>query len=128
MYKPYKVNSFKHKTPEPTFIQDEIKNLKKYMKFIQALTKTTLFYLPPYYKSLQPQGEQDKQYWQEIAVTFLKKRHNVKIKKGFPIEMYIEELPHKPYFIMLTLWGQIIIGPMKKLVTTYVVGDLVLLD
>ena len=45
------------KTPKPTFIQDKIKNLEKYMKFMQAPIKTTLFYLPPYYKSLQPQGE-----------------------------------------------------------------------
>ena len=33
---------------------------------------------------------------------------------------------HEPYFIVLTLWEQIIIEPMKKLVTTYVVRDLVL--
>ena len=42
--------------------------------------------------------------------------------------MYTGGLPHEPCFITLTLWGQIIIGPMKKLVMTYVVGDLVLLD
>ena len=42
--------------------------------------------------------------------------------------MYSESPPHKPYFIALTLWGQIIIGPTKKMVALYVVGDLVLLD
>ena len=50
------------------------------------------------------------------------------MRKGFPIKIYMGGPPHKPYFIMLTLWRQIIIGSMKKLVTTYVVGDLVLLD
>jgi len=40
--------------------------------------------------------------------------------------MYIGGPPYKPYLIMLTLWEQIIIGPTKKLVATYVVGDLVL--
>jgi len=42
--------------------------------------------------------------------------------------MYTEGLPHEPYFITLTLQRQIIIEPTKKLVTTYMVGDLVLLD
>ena len=34
LYKPYKVDLSRSKTPELTFIQDEIENLKKYMKFI----------------------------------------------------------------------------------------------
>ena len=60
---------------------------------------------------------------------FLKKKHNADtMRKDFPIKMYIEGPPYKPYFIMLTLQRQIIIESMKKLVTTYVVGDLVLLD
>jgi len=59
----------------------------------------------------------------------LKKKHNADItRKGFLIEMYIEGLSHEPYFIPLTLQVKIIIGPTKKMVTTYVVGDLALLD
>ena len=50
------------------------------------------------------------------------------IRKRFLIEMYMEEPPYEPYFIALTLQGQIIIGPTKKLVASYVVGNLVLLD
>ena len=42
--------------------------------------------------------------------------------------MYTGGPPHEPYFIALTLQGQIVIDPTKKLVMTYVVGDLVLLD
>ena len=42
--------------------------------------------------------------------------------------MYTGGLSHKSYFITLTLQGQIIIGPTKKLVTTYVVRDLALLN
>jgi len=60
---------------------------------------------------------------------FLKKKYNANTtRKGFPIEMYMRRLSHKPYLIVLTLWGQIIIEPTKKLVVTYVVGDLALLD
>ena len=60
---------------------------------------------------------------------FLEKKHNADTtRKGFPIEMHIGGPPYEPCFIMLTLQEQIIIGPTKKLVTIYVVGDLALLD
>ena len=42
--------------------------------------------------------------------------------------MYMGGPPHKPYFITLTLQGQIIMGSIKKLVTSYMVGYLALLD
>ena len=62
-------------------------------------------------------------------VAFFEKKYNIDTtRKCFPIEMYIGELPHEPYFIALTLQRQIIIGPIKKLVITYIVGDLALLD
>ena len=128
-YRPYKVSSHRPKSPEPTFIQDKIENLKKYIKFMQALIQTTTFNLPPYYKSLQPHGEQDEQYQKEIVIAFLKKKHNTDIiRKDFSIKMYTGGPPYEPYFIVLTLWGQVIIGPTKKLVATYMVGDLALLD
>ena len=50
------------------------------------------------------------------------------MRKGFPIKIYIGGLPHEPYFIALTLQGQLIVGPTKKLVTSHVIGDLALLD
>ena len=42
--------------------------------------------------------------------------------------MYIGEPLYEPYFIALILQEKIIIRPTKKLVVSYVVGDLVLLD
>jgi len=88
-----------------------------------------LFYLLPYYKSLWSQREQDKQYWNKIAIEFLKRKHNADItRKEFPIEIYIGELLHKSYFITLTLQEKIIIELTKKLVVLHVVGNLVLLD
>jgi len=47
---------------------------------------------------------------------------------GLPIKMYMEELSHKLYFIALTLWEEIIIGRTKKMVTSYLVEDLAMLD
>ena len=74
------------------------------MKFMQAPVKTMPFYPPSHYKALQSQGEQDKQYWNKIAITFLKKKHNIDIiRKRLPIEIYIGEPPHELYFITLIL-------------------------
>ena len=87
------------------------------------------FYSPPHYKLLQPQEEQNEQYWNEIAVVFLEKKHNTDTtRKGFPIKMYTEGPPYELYFIALTSQGQIIIGPIKQMVASYVVKDLALLD
>jgi len=87
------------------------------------------FYLPPHYKSLKLQGEQDEQSWNKTAIEFLKRKHNTDMtRKGFPIEMYTGGPPYELYFIPLTLQGQIIVGPTKKLIATHVRRDLVLLD
>ena len=38
--------------------------------------------------------------------------------------MFQEGLPHEPYFIVINNRGQVIIGPNKKTVATYVVEEL----
>jgi len=79
------------KNPESTFVQDKVNHLEKYIIFLQAPVKTTLFYLLPHYKYLQPNKEQDKQYWKEVTVKFLKQKYNTDIIQcGFLIEIYIE--------------------------------------
>ena len=99
------------------------------MKFLQLLVKTVPFYLPTHYKFFQPKKEQGKQYWNEIAVKFLKWKHNADTtRQDFPIEMYMEGSPYKPYFIVLTLQRKIIIKLTKKIIILYVVENLVLLD
>ena len=87
------------------------------------------FYPPPHYKSIWPQGEQDEQYWNEVGIEFLKIKHNADTtRRGFPIKMYMDSPLYKLYFIVLTLQGQIIVGPTKKTIASHVVGDLALLD
>ena len=99
------------------------------MKYMQSPVKTMLFYLPSYYKSIQSQGEWNKQCWNKIAIEFLKRKHNANItRREFPIEIYTGGPSHEPYFIVLTLQGQIIVRPMKKTVASHVVGDLALLN
>jgi len=61
-------------------------------------------------------------------VEFIKK-HNFDIsQQGFSIKMYSKGLPHEPFFIALILKGDIIIRPTKKLLASYIVGDLAFLD
>ena len=62
LYKPYNIlsKSSKAKTPEPTFIQDKIENLDKYIKYMQSSIKMMPFYLSLHYKFIWPQIKQNK--------------------------------------------------------------------
>ena len=71
LYKPYQINSLRYKISELIFIQEEIDNLEKDMKYMQILITTTLFYPSSQYKPLRPQGEHNKQHWKEISIVFL---------------------------------------------------------
>ena len=73
---------------------------------MQLPVKTILFYLLLHYMSLKPQEEQNKQYWNEIAITFLEKKYYADtIRRGFLIKIYSGSLPHELYFIALILQG-----------------------
>ena len=54
-----------------SFIDEEIKNLIKYMKFVKAPTQTRLFHPPSYYQSHKSRGEQDSEFWKEIAMALV---------------------------------------------------------
>ena len=45
-------------------------------------------------------------------------------RNRYHIRMFQEGPPHKPFFIAINNQGQVIIGPNKKMVVTYVVGEL----
>jgi len=52
-------------------------------------------------------------------------KHNTETSKnGYPIIMFQGGPLHKLYFIAINNWGQVIIGPNKKMVAIYVVGEL----
>jgi len=46
------------------------------------------------------------------------------VRNGYPIRMLQGGLPHEPFFIAIDNWEQVIIGPNKKMVATYIVGEL----
>jgi len=110
---------------QTSFIIDEIKNLLKYMKFVQSLTQTRLFKPPPHYQSLKSRNEQDPLFWKEVATAFMNQKHNTDTtRNGYQILMFQGGSLYKLYFVAINNRNQIIIGPSKKIVATYVVGEL----
>ena len=126
LIKPYEVSSsMSISTHSTSFIEDEIENLIKYMKFVKTPTQTRLFRPPAHYQSLKSRGEQDPEFWKEIAMALVNNRHNTETSRnGLPIKMYQGGTPHEPFFIAIDCRGQVIIGPNKKIVATHVSGEL----
>jgi len=66
-------------THSTSFIDEEIENLIKYIKFVKVPTQTRLFRPPSHYQSLKSRGEQDPEFWKEIAMVLVDNWHNTKI-------------------------------------------------
>ena len=72
LIKPYKVSSsMSISTHSTSFIDKEIENLIKYMKFIKMPTQTRLFCPQLHYQSLKSRGEQDSEFWKEITMVLV---------------------------------------------------------
>jgi len=128
LIRPYEVSMMISSSSKTSFIMDEVKNLIKYMKFVQSPTQTRLFKPPPHYQSLKSRGEQDPAFWKEVATAFVEQKHNIETaRNGCQIPMFHGGPPHKPYFIAINNREQVIIGPSKKIVATYVVEELEIL-
>ena len=125
LVKPYKVSTTTSLASSTSFITDKVKNLFKYMKFVQTLSQTRLFKPPPHYQFLKSREEQDPTFWKEVVTAFLEKKHNTDtVRNGYQIHMFQGGPPHEPYFIAIDNRDQIIIGPSKKIVAMHVVGEL----
>ena len=108
-----------------SFITDEVENLFRHMKFVRTPLQTRLFKPPPHYQALRSRGENDPTFWKEVATAFLEKKHNTETaRNGYQIHMFQGGPPHEPYFIAIDNKDQVIIGPSKKIVATYMVGEL----
>ena len=129
LIKPYEVSSLMSiSTYSTSFIDKEIENLIKYIKFVKAPTQTRLFCLPLHYQSLKSRGEQDPEFWKEIAIALVDNQHNTETtQNGYLIKMYQGGPPHEPFFIAIDCWGQVIIGLNKKTVAMHVLGELEIL-
>ena len=124
LVKPYKVSTTTSLS-SISFITDEVKNLLKHMNFIRTPSQTRIFKPPPHYQSLKSQGEQNLVFWKEVATAFVERKYNMNtVRNGFQIHIFQGGPLHKPYFIAIDNKNQVIIGPSKKIVAMYVVGEL----
>ena len=124
LVKPYKVSTTTSLS-SISFITDEVKNLLKHMNFIRTPSQTRIFKPPPHYQSLKSQGEQNLVFWKEVATAFMERKYNTDTaRNGFQIHIFQGGPLHKPYFIAINNKNQVIIGPSKKIVAMYVVGEL----
>jgi len=74
---------------------------------------------------LQSRGEQDLDFWKEVATTLVDNKHNSETSRnGYSIRMFQGGPQHEPFFIVIDNQGQVIIGPNKKTVAMYVVEKL----
>jgi len=89
-------------TKSSSFIDEEINNLLKYMKFVKSPTQTRVFRPPPYYQLLHSRGEQDSDLWKEVATALVDNKNNMETSRnGYPIRMFQGGPPHKPFFIAI---------------------------
>ena len=124
LIKPYEVSTMTSSS-STSFITDEVEHLLKHMKFVRMPSQTRLFKPPPHYQSLRSRGEQDLIFWNEVATTFLNRKHNTDMaRNGYQIHMFQGGPPHEPYFMAKDNKDRIIIGPSKKIVAMHVVGEL----
>ena len=80
LIKPYKISSSTSiSTHSTSFIDKEIENLIKYIKFVKTPTQTRLFCPPAHYQSLKSRGEQDSNFWKEITMALVDARHNTEM-------------------------------------------------
>jgi len=64
-------------------------------------------------------------FWKEVAIALVNQKHNTDTARNrYQILMFQGGPLYEPYFIAINNREQIIIGPNKKIVATYVVGEL----
>jgi len=81
-----------------------------------------------HYKTIQTNGEKKKMYWNDIVYQFMQQKHNADTSQEIFIKIYTRGPLYKPFFIVDSIQGQLIMGPTKKMVATYAVEDLTLID
>ena len=105
-------------TKSSSFVDEEVNNLLKYMKFIKSPMQTRIFRPPPHYQTLRSREEQDPNFWKEMAMALVENKHNMENSRNkYLINMLQEELPHELFFIAIDNQGQVIIVLWQPLIT-----------
>ena len=88
LIKSYKVSE-SISTKSSSFINEEIDNLLKYMKFVKTPIQTRIFQPPSYYQLLHSRREQDPDFWKEIVTALMDNKHNMEVSRNrYPIRMF----------------------------------------
>jgi len=112
-------------TKSSSFIDEEVNNLIKHMKFVKSPTQTRIFQPLPHYQSLWFRDEQDPDFWKEVATVLVDNKYNSEILRNrYLIRMFQGEPLHEPFFIAINNQGRVIIGPNKKTVAIHVEEEL----
>ena len=124
LIKPYEVSE-SSSTKSSSFIDEEVDNLIKYMKFVKFSTQTRIFWPPPHYQSLWSEDKQDPDFSKEVATALVDNKYNSEtLRNGYLIKMFQGEPPYELFFIAIDNQGQVIIGPNKKTVAMHIEGEL----
>jgi len=101
LIKPYKALE-STLTKSSSFIDKEIDNLLKHMKFVKSPTQTRIFQPPPHYQLLHFRGEQDPNFWKEVATALVDNKNNMETSRnGYTIKMFQGGPPHELFFIAI---------------------------
>ena len=112
-------------TASSSFVDKEVDNLLKYMKFVKFPTQTRIFWPPLHYQVLWSRGEQNSDFWNKIAMALIENKHNMEtLRNEYLINMFQERPPHNPFFIAIDNQGYVIMGLNKKMMAIYIVGEL----
>ena len=88
LIKPYEVLK-SSSTKSSSFVDEKVNNLLKYIKFIKSPTQTKIFWPPSHYQSLQSRGEQDPDFWKEIAIALIDNKYNTETARNrYHIKMF----------------------------------------
>jgi len=105
LIKPYEVLE-SSSTKSSSFIDKEVGNFIKYMKFIKLPTQTRIFQPLPHYQSLRFRGEQHPDFWKEVAMALMENKYNSEtLRNGYLIKMFQGGLPHELFFIAIDNQG-----------------------
>ena len=105
LIKPYEISE-SISTKSSSFIDEEINNLLKYMKFVKTPIQTRIFQPPSYYQLFHSRGEQDPDFWKEVAMALVNNKHNMETSRnGYSIRMFQGRPPHEPFFIAVNNLG-----------------------
>jgi len=107
-----------------TQLSEEIDNLITSLKRFKAPSNVTCFLPPTGYHTISRNRKNSSRYWNWIVKGLLESKQNSEtVRRGFKILLYAGGPPHEPWFISEAADEGYIVGPQKKSVAIYAMGE-----